>query len=59
VARHIDNSQSVLAYLKFGESQFDGDSAPLFLGQTIRIGAGKRLYQGSFAVVNVSGGSKN
>jgi hypothetical protein len=40
-----------------GKADIDGDAAALFFLQTIGIDAGERLDQGSFTVVNVTGGA--
>jgi len=54
VSRHVDKVELNVVVGKLGKTEFDGDAAFAFFGQTITIGACKRLHQGRLAVVDVS-----
>src|SRR5437588_6958547 len=43
--------------LHVGEAEINRDAAAFLLGQAVSVNAGERLYQLSFAVVNVAGGA--
>src|SRR5438105_11988087 len=53
VARHIDDAEAELAQVKNGKTNVNGDAAGFFFGEPVTVDAGKRLHQGSLAVVDV------
>jgi hypothetical protein len=57
VTRNVDETKMHFADAQLGKPEINGYSAPFFLWQTIRVDARQRLYQSSFAVVDMSGGA--
>lgn len=56
--RHINDAcLFAVGQVEVGKAQLDGDTAFLFFLDAIGFDAGQCLDQGSFAVVNVSGGT--
>ena len=51
---HFDPSRQV----QVGEAELDGDAARLLFRQAVRVDAGQRLHERSFAVVDVAGGAE-
>jgi hypothetical protein len=45
--------------IEMGESDVDGNSALLFLRQSIAVDAGQSAQQGRFSVIDVTGRAKN
>ena len=55
VSRHIHDAEVAARQFQMGETEINGHAARFFLRQPIRIDAGKRLYQGTLAVIDVAG----
>jgi len=55
VAWYVNEAdKQAVTKIEVSESQVDGDSAPLFLFQTIGIGPGQRPNQRRFAVIDMA-----
>ena len=56
---HIHNAEVVTGQFQICETQINGHATRFFLRQPIRVRAGKRLNQGTLAVIYVAGGGEN
>jgi hypothetical protein len=59
VAGHVHDAQAYGAEVEVGEADVDGDTAGLFLGESIGVDAGEGADEGGLAVVDVSGGAED